>query len=1027
MNIFKTVVLSIALLLALTGCGEGGTGGPVSENDSNIRTVSVSPSANLITSKSQNFIIDVRVVDDNGDLHNGGEVTVKYPDDFSKGRDVGSFASIVSSVVDGVARFSYTSPENISQNSSDILFSFYHKDKPKLLTTYTLSIGTATPTTLSIVLPKEKIVVTQDQEIIAVRVNVSDSHNSPYQTGKVTVDYPSDANSRDVGRFTSRSADVVNGVAIFNYTAPDDLSSNTDNIKFTFYHEDNAGVKKELTVELKPSVEIVSVVNNIAVVPSLDKVTSNKQVFEVEVRLSDQNGDIFTSGNVGVKYPSNFINGTRKDVGEFASALVLVGSNGIAHFDYTAPSDIAANTSDIVFTFYHESKPEIKKTYTLNIDTTLTTLSIVLPKNKIVVTQDQESVEVRVNVMDANNNPYQTGKVVVNYPSDASSRDVGRFTSRSADVDNGVAIFNYNAPDDLSSNTGDIKFTFYHEDNADVKKELSVKIDLEMPDLTILLPKDELTILQNTQEKSVEVKVYKEDNTPYDGGNVKIIYPDSIKNGRDVGLFTESTVSLKNGVASFEYTGPGNIDTDTSDIIFKFYHEDNPTKKANLTVKIDNSQTIINIYHLDVEYKDSSEMNLGSLKEITLSVKDADGNLLNGSNINSIAVDTSNSNLGTLKDTSGNKGASLTFTGENEVIFYVESNSTSGTLPIKVDVNLTDLNDDNQTLEQVINVTILSGPPTAMSLAYISTSKVPDMPKFTERWVLTVTDKYSNKISTEPSVSMGLIAGFIKKSGGHAPTNNQHYMYYESGGKLDASKDTFTAPIDVNFTDMDSTNDKFVTFGKGYTYDASGKFEVADVDQANNNKINLQNDYTGSDADDLGFAIGNNHREDSCNVGVEWVATVSPEDGYIINKDTGTMILNITYDYYLVGKSVVLYVNMIGNDSPGEKIGEARKLTLRGEGLEAVPISYSNGAKGNHMIMIKIKGTNEYYRNANFGGYSVSAPDELEWEIDDTSMSNNNVSSCINSGVAYVNVNIKSEATKGGTITLENVLPSREF
>ncbi len=936
MNILKLMMLSVITLFALAGCGGGGggEGGSEDESTSTIKTVSVVPSTNTVHRSNEKFPIEVRVVDKNGDLHNDGTVTVKYPDDYTEGRDVGSFEKLTVPVVKGVAKFIYISPSDLEPTSttrsinrsfSDIVFEFYHNERTKLLTTYTVKIS-----------------------------------------------------------------DII-------YSPPE--------------------------------------VKNLAVVLKKDTITSNKQELNIEVRVSDQYKTEFTSGEVVVKFPSSFTSGKRADVGKFESKTVSVDSDGIAHFRYTAPEDITANTSIIEFTFYHTNKPHIKTTCTLSIGTESIILSIVLPKKSITVTKDQESVDVKVNVSDSDNNPYKTGKVKVKYPDEASTRDIGRFDERSVDVINGIAIFNYTAPDDLDSNVSDITFTFYHEDNPTVEANLTIEIDSILPNLTIMVTNPELNITQNSQVKSVEVKVYYEDNNPYASGDIKIIYPDDVRSGRDIGMFASSTVSVVEGIASFDYTGPGNIDSNDSNISFSFYHEDNPTKEANLTVTIDNTVTTVSMYHLDVLYGEGSEMKLKSSKEITLKIKDDSDNLIEASKIDSIRINTNGSTLGTLKDSSENEGADLNFTEQNDVLFYVESNSTSGILPIKVDVNFTDANGDNQTLEKVINVTILSGPPTAMSLSYVSTSQDTSISKFIEKWVLTVTDKYSNKVSTEPSVSMGLIVGYAKSSNTVA-SNNQGYMYYEHNGKLNSTDDTFTKidindtndTDDVNFTDMDLTNDKLVIFGSGHTYDASGKFEVDRVD-TNTSKIHLQNDYKGNNADDLGFAIGHNHREDSCNVGTKWVATVSSENNNTIDKDTGTMILNISYDYYLTGKSVVLYVNMIGNDDPGEKIGGARKLTLRANGLEGKRISVGSDATGPRKIMIMIKGTENYYRNANFSPDYLVVPSDiyLSWGDDiNDSMQDDNVSSCTDEGRAYVELNI-TKSYQAGTIDLKDISIIKEF
>lgn len=52
--------------------------------------------------------------------------------------------------------------------------------------------------------------------------------------------------------------------------------------------------------------------------------------------------------------------------------------------------------------------------------------------------------------------------------------------------------------------------------------------------------------------------------------------------------------------------------------------------------------------------------------------------------------------------------------------------------------------------------------------------------------------------------------------------------------------------------------------------------------------------------------------------------------------DSGSAIIDLSCDYYLVGKDVLLYVNIIGKDNTLKKeikLGEVKKHTLRGNGV----------------------------------------------------------------------------------------------
>lgn len=537
----------------------------------------------------------------------------------------------------------------------------------------------------------------------------------------------------------------------------------------------------------------------------------------------------------------------------------------------------------------------------------------------------------------------------------------------------------------------------------------------------------------SNQEFDIEVKVFDSNSSLYDSGNIKIIYPDDVKNGRDVGSFTNSEVSLSNGVASFQYTAPSNLSENIDDIVFKFYLEEDPTLQAIHTVEINPEQSVLTDYKLVSNIDDNTtKMNLNSSELINFSITNSDDLLVENSRMISVKVTSKSSYKGTLEDLSGKTGSSLTILDKNNISMKINSKTESGIISLFIEAKFLDLNDNIKTITKTFDIVVLSGPPSAMSISSSgSIEKIVERAKYIEKFVLTVTDKYGNLVDTNPAVSMGIITGFTQASSS-TDTNNLNYLYVPTGtngGTIDSSTNSFIAKTDI-FDNVDINNDVLVTFGTnddGYTYNASGKWDILYKDS---NTIWFKDDYNGENVSNLGFAVGKNNRQITCSDGgEEAVANAYPENNDPSILSDGSMIINIEYDYYLVGKTVMLWVNLIGEDhaaSETVKMGEVKKIGLLGEGLTVYPNGsndYNAGDEGIVRVYIQAGDTGEYYRNGRFG-YSIEEPsDDLDWELAGDSMKNDLNNCNDDNGLAYVDINIISPAPTAGTINLVNILP----
>ncbi|MEA3228482.1 MAG: hypothetical protein U9P38_05340, partial [Campylobacterota bacterium] len=219
-------------------------------------------------------------------------------------------------------------------------------------------------------------------------------------------------------------------------------------------------------------------------------------------------------------------------------------------------------------------------------------------------------------------------------------------------------------------------------------------------------------------------------------------------------------------------------------------------------------------------------------------------------------------------------------------------------------------------------------------------------------------------------------------------------------------------------------NEYLVTFGDGYRYNASGKW---DIHTNSSSTLDLIDKFDGNRTSNLGFAVGNNYRQDSCEEGVEWVANVYPDSqNYTINDD-GSGIVNIEYDYYLVGKDVMFWVNIVGKQysiKKDVKIGESRKITLRGQGLKTATHSFAKGDSSSHIFEISIANTVEYLRNSNFN-YNIQIEGGT---ASTTAVSMVDLTDCSSDGVSFVKVDFQAkDENTSGTINLINLVISNEF
>ena len=219
-----------------------------------------------------------------------------------------------------------------------------------------------------------------------------------------------------------------------------------------------------------------------------------------------------------------------------------------------------------------------------------------------------------------------------------------------------------------------------------------------------------------------------------------------------------------------------------------------------------------------------------------------------------------------------------------------------------------------------------------------------------------------------------------------------------------------------DLTDVDPYNDILMTFGNGYTYQASGKWDISSVAGST---ITMTDKYTSVNPTiDMGYAIGHNHRQDVCEFGREWIGQVDSTDGTFKVNSTGSAVMDFRYDYMLTGKTIVFGASVTGTlNSTGEelRIGEAIRHTLRGHGYDgSISCSVPAGFTTTCSVAVHLTDTGYNARNVNFN-FAITGGEEITVNTLTTSMSTG-LYSCENGGTSYVELNVTNGSADSDTI-----------
>lgn len=985
-----------------------------------------------VSSVNEKHLVTLSVTDENGLFINDGIFNIK-----GFNAKYGSFTESSVTIKNGRATFEYTAPSDFTGLSS-YNFTFVDSNLNKTLL-WKVTFNQPKLTTLKIETPS--IILTKNAQTETIKVLAYDENSKPINKQFITIkDYSIDPSK---GYFTRKEAEIVDGVATFEYVGPNPLTRLNDT-NITLESDRDATVFDRLNVKYQPSSEqkaIASITHDGNIT-----VTSPNEKFNILLFIKDEKGNFITDGTIEV-------GGFDPKFGSFTSVSAKV-VEGKALFQYTSAKSIE-NLVDFNFTF-QDKNSNINTLWQVDFQAAkLKTLQ--LEESIVTIDDDAQEKSIKVIARDQSGKPFSGKEVSLFVKSDNNTSSyetnttIGYFNSEKVELINGVAEFTFYGPKSLS-NFPDTTYEFRVEDEAvDTNATLTILYRPNKPEVGIVSFDENSSYVATINGESIKlnVKVSNAQGSPMADGVVRAIYPTEWSK-TDVGVLLNDVVKVEGGRATFEFRAPNDMNrtnyylSQNSEGNFTkwyFSYNDTPADEKYITIEYRPiaDQVVITNYEMEFQSIDISSNIFPIESQYTFTVKllDQDKNLVDSSKVSNISVQLKSSLLGILqKDNTTTLSADIN--NSNSFSFVLKSGTKSGTVPVIATITYRDNNGNTQTMTKAYSVIVQSGPATAMSINLINTEASEEYAGFKSRYEVKVIDRYGNSINTTPTFSTGIIAGYAGFSA-QTPSNARFSHANGEYGKI--NKETNELNVTNNSFDtnvIELGNDTLVTFAQGYSYNVSGNFDF-EVQDAN--RVKLSEELAlGQDETNVSYALGHNYRQ-IIGTANEAVARAVSEDGnYTINSE-GRAIIDLYYDPYLVGKDVILWINLVGdkvysdtNSSSGH-FGEAKVLTLLGKGIsvsnEVMSIPKS-GSAVTSIYYVTIEQSVEDYRHGRFR-YNTDIKGEVDCNVSD-SMNGSTTSNAIYlNDTAFIRatcqvINIDKNSTDGSfSVEIYNNRVSKEF
>ncbi len=536
------------------------------------------------------------------------------------------------------------------------------------------------------------------------------------------------------------------------------------------------------------------------------------------------------------------------------------------------------------------------------------------------------------------------------------------------------------------------------------------------------------------------------------GKNITIVNTINVSNGS---FFVPTVETNSLGNAIFAYTAPTNIIDNNFTV--EFCLEENTsicdTANINLTTGVvtppDNNDTndtgndFVN-YGMTFKTEDNGNtLGLDERKLYVVSLIDKDTQtLISASQVEKITIESNKPDVLKLIDPSDAVGAAiakLEITGKSSINVYLKAaKNISGLSDIKITINYKNQKGFDRVLSATYAITVLSGPPTALSINSAGVSYNFEEKWFEHKFLISASDKYNNAINTSPTISASVIAGYAKDSSGNRmiygqnSKNNLGIYANLTGSTAQVELDTIgVAPFSdfdpVTLQGVDLHRDVVAMFGNVRTYEANGKWEIDSISSAS--KLILSDTYEGEDYVGVGFAVGHNYRQDLCSSEyLEYQTKVDSTDGTYKLDDEGKTFVTVKFPaIYMPGKKVGLLINLISeNPETGKQLrgGEVKFATLHSfEGLSGITVSIPKGTTQTvtHYGIVETGTADTWFlQNSTFSCSSIDSTGLTSVTI----VARNNPNDCVRPFVEY---SVTAAADEDGSFVLSDCQVNNEF
>jgi len=1037
MKMVKFIVVSVMLILAfgLGGCQGTNSDAPVSAPgfDENT-TTPAPPSFDPDQTHLQTLILskDILVPQDSASeealkilgYNNEGttdvttDIYVQFPQNIlAKNIDIGYIQPVIH-LVNGIAEFKYKAPDNIAltmqklhdaQLSDSVVIRFIDP-QTGTQTNLTLRFEAKKIEVPNLILKNSAFTLTNNSQAVEIEIDVLSSvTNTPYSEGNVSVIYPQDVKDGvDVGYFEKTTLPVTNGKVVFHYIGPKNLldlkDKNITSSQFWFYHNSYYSKDHNITFVYEPDENKSIVLEDYMIASNLESenitmgLESSKNI---SFSIKNDKGELVADDKIN-EVTVELLNpklGVLKDSAGNEQTVLSEKNKSVIGFLLESHTISGVIPIKVTATFKDANDKDTTLTKVFNV-VVLSGPPTAMSISYVGTTQDKDTAKFveKMNVLltDKYNNPVNTNPalsvaLISGYHNDPSGplgymyhTGVGTLDGSSFDVPQGIVtkaqITNpgkdYKFPPKVSLSGGDGTF----KAQAVLMQKGSVyKVDVlnggygytQKPSVSI---SGSGSGFDATAQLDLDKGSFKE-ITIVNSGSGYTSAPTVSGNG-GTGLVAHAVLEDKGSLKSYTIENAGS-DFEIGDT-FKIYG--------------DGSGAVLKVTDVDDN---------GAITELTIFDK--------GEGYTYANIDTTTLENREMPDSDVRISLTIGYGVDHVEIVDGGHDYTDSTIVFSTEAGAIAPTASATLIYPLKSITVLNG-----GYGYDNSATV------------TIEgDGYDAVATADVRYSVAYIEILDGGTG------------YTNGASLDVDNSlsggsglSATAVVFENFNSIDISNEYLATFGDGYTYGASGKWDIANI---NPNSLTLVDTYEGDPTNNLSFAVGNNHRQDRCIDGREWVTTAT------INGDSrfdsnGFASFEVTYDYYMTAKDIIMMVNLVGTQNDIDKtlrVGEAIKHTLRGTGLSAPSVQVPSGTQYvTYRMYVSQADTAEPLRNANFVYNLYASNGVIVHKIEDSMMLGIDQCGIDDNGNklegrAYVDVTVSSAT--GGNLELRNLIIAKEF